>query len=773
MNDKLIVNGITLDLTDKVPVPVNFSIADLKDPSKRKRNFSKTITLMGTQNNLAFFAGSFGFTSTSNNIAYDATQKAPARYEKKGVPILTDALLKLNSVTLTKDNVYKFDCTLFSEAVDWFLLLDSLKVSDLDWTDYNHTLTRPNIKASWTALTGYGYYYALVERGLPRLATTTFSTTDLVPYVYQREVLIKILEWLEVDYESTFIETAFYKQMLFGYGGGIIKTITPAQVAERQTELNTGDTIISETRYPYLFNQFGNVRVFKDYGVKELFSDEYFTFNTVSDSLAQWDDGKLYIQYSGNYNLDLSVALDYQYNIGSYDFYNATGFDIFVHKNGLLLYQVRQSSVINWDVTGGATITANQNINRNITCESGDIITFKIKTGDVYLEDSTNLFQDNVSLDITTNGSITIDLTSTDTTITDGSVVNLGVFLPEMKCSDFLIGQVRQYNLQISDPDEDGKVIIEPSVGYYEDTDTFDDWTPILDKGKDVVIKPTANDYKKELSYKFKKVDDTDNKTYFEDFEHEYGDLKYTQGSYYAKGEEKVELPYGTIVPYEIAPSILVPRFIIIQDNGTVKAGKGIPRVMIRNGLKDGNWTFTNTINPTDPANRESLTSYPCVHHFDDYEDPSFDQNFKLVSKLFYNATTVTTLNSFSKYYYPSVNEMCNIDAKLLTAYFKLNPIDIRNLDFRRLKMLNGSLWRLNQVFDFDSDIQETTKVEMVKVLEAKSIRRKKTTFPHVVISYQNQNDDRTASPTGVGEDTPVVLGGNDNTLSNSEIIYG
>lgn len=773
MNDKLIVNGVSLDLTERIPIPVNFSIADLKDPSKRKRNFSKTITLMGTQNNLAFFAGSFGFTSTSNNIAYDGTQKAPARYEKKGVPILTDALLKLNSVTLTKDNIYKFDCTLFSEAVDWFLLLDSLKVNELDWSDYDHTLTRPNIKASWTATEGSGYYYALIERGMPRTATTTFSTTDLIPYVYQREVLIKILEWLEVEYDSDFIESDFYKQMLFGYGGGMIKTLTPAEVDNRKIELDNGDYTYSETRFPYLFNQFGNVRRFGDIGVPNLFNDSNTTFTTTQDTLSQFDDGKIYIQYSGNYNLDLSISLDYQYNIGSYTFYNGDAFNIYVIKNGVLLYQVSQSGAVVWDVTGGATITANQNINRNITCESGDIIEFKIKTGNVYLEDLTNTFADNISLDITTNGAITLDLTSTDTTVTDGSVVHLNAFLPEMKCSDFLIGQVRQYKLQISDPDEDGITKIEPEVTYYQPTSTFDDWTPILDKGKDIVLKPTANDYKKDLTYKFKKVDDVDNKAYLEAFEQEYGDLKYTQGSYYAKGEDKIELPYGTIVPYEIAPNILVPRFITIEDNGTVKMGKGIPRVMIRNGLKSGNWTFTNTINPSDPANRENLTTYPCVHHFDDYQDPSFDQNFNLVNRLFYTATVITTLNTFSKYYFQGVNEMCNLDAKLLTAYFKLNPVDIRTLDFSKLKMLNGSLWRLNQVFDFDSDIQETTKVEMVKVLEARSPRRKKTTFPHPIGSLQDELADPITSPDGVGDDTPVVVGGIDSSYIYSEIIYG
>lgn len=772
MNDKLICNGIELDLTDRVPIPVNFSITDLKDPSKRKRNFSKSITLMGTQNNLSFFEGYFSFTVKSNNIKYDATQKAPATYEKKGVPILTDALLKLNSITKTPQGVYKFDCTLFSEAVDWFLLLDGLLVSELDWTSYNHSLTRTNIKASWTATAGSGYYYGLVERGRPRLSTTTFSTTDVIPYVYQREVFMKVLEWLDIDYDSDFVHSNFYKQMLFGYGGGDIKTISPAQVNNRKIDMDAGNVAFNRERYPYLFNQFGNTRVFKSYGTVNPFNNTNSTFTTTQDNLAQWDNGNITVQYAGSYNLSISMALEYQYNIGSYTFYNGESFTLYVRKNGITLYSINQSSVITWDVTGNATITADVNINRSINCNSGDVIEFVMTVGDVYLTDATNQFSDNVTLNVTTPSSITVDFISTDTTLTDGGIVNLGRFIPEMKCSDFLLGQIKQYKLQISDTDENGIVTIEPEVDYYTGTTTFDDWTTILDNDKDIVIKPTANDYKKDSIYKFKKLEDFDATEYFTAYEEEYGDLKYTQSSYYAKGEDKIELPYGTIVPYEISPNILVPRFIKIE-NGVVKPVKGVPRVAIRNGLKSGNWTFTDTIDATNPANREELTTYPCIHHFDNYQDPTFDQNFKLVSELFYNASVITTLNTFSKYYFQGLNEMTNIDAKILTAYFKLNPIDIRNLDFSRLKMLNGSLWRLNQVFDFDSDIQETTKVEMIKVLESKSLKRKKVTFPHLLGSFQVKRGKIKESPIGTGVDSPVIVGGLNSVYFNSPIIRG
>ncbi len=44
-----------LDLTEDNVLPLTFSVADIRDPSKRNTSFSKTITLPGTKDNNKFF----------------------------------------------------------------------------------------------------------------------------------------------------------------------------------------------------------------------------------------------------------------------------------------------------------------------------------------------------------------------------------------------------------------------------------------------------------------------------------------------------------------------------------------------------------------------------------------------------------------------------------------------------------------------------------------------------------------------------------------------
>lgn len=761
MTDELISDGFRLNLSENIAIPINLSIADAKDPSKRKRNFSKSIKLPGTMDNMAYFSGAFSLNVTDTGITFDATAKAEALLYKRGILIMPSGVLKLNSVTMLNGSVQDFDCQIYSETVDYFLLLDSIKVNELDWSEYSHTLTRPNIIASWATAIGSGYYYGLIERGLGRPGATIFRTTDLVPYVYSREVMVKIFEWLGIPITSAFMDTIRYKSKLFGYGGGDIGSLSATAVNQRKLDINDGE--YSTSKFPNRVessNSSGRSYNYFEYPQINPFLDIAFTHTEVQDDLNQWTNGEFTCQFTGNYNLSMSGALEYQFTYSG-TFESVTGLKINVYKNGGLIHQVSSDQLL---LVENGVFTLNENLSVNMSLQSGDLISFGIVFGVARIDGST---AGSVSLDVITSTPFTIDIISTDTSITDGSTVELNQFLPDMKCSEFLLGEIRHHNLYLSDPSENGTVTIEPFAdGFYQGTNVYDDWTPLIDQDKEQIIKPSANEFAKVFRFAFKKNGDQDALTYLEKYGTEYGDLSYEQGSYFAKGEQKIELPWSTIVPYEIAPNILVPRFIKIQ-NGVVKPDNGNPRVMMRNGLKAGNWTLRDASNP---ANTQELTTYPSVHHFDNWNTPTYDLNFQLVKEVFYIATTVTTKNSFSEYYFFGVNEMTNTAGKILTTYVKLNPYSVKTIDFSKLKMINGSLFRLNEVFDFDDNIVSTTKCELIKVLDARSPNRQNiiTLAPAQVLGVEDL-----ASPVGVGEDTGVIIGGNNSALPNSKLIKG
>jgi hypothetical protein len=53
-----------------------------------------------------------------------------------------------------------------------------------------------------------------------------------------------------------------------------------------------------------------------------------------------------------------------------------------------------------------------------------------------------------------------------------------------------------------------------------------------------------------------------------------------------------------------------------------------------------------------------------------------------------------------------------------MTAFFKLNEVDIYSLDFSKLIYIEGTLWRLNRIIDFNPLSEAPTAVELLKVME-------------------------------------------------------
>jgi len=546
--------------------------------------------------------------------------------------------------------------------------------------------------------------------------------------------------------DSSWLDSDDIKNLLFGYGGGdyIDNSITPLDIANRLVDLTSGSLNESIDKY----SNFGIVNNFGEL----ILSDSNISFTITSDNLLQYDDGVITVQKSGNYNFSFFGELDFSFNTGIATFLNSSISNIQLLRNG----QVIQSSIILGDTN--SNYLRSVNINSNIFCQSGDELSIRFFFGGCEVGIPSIVF---VTLNLSDSTPFNLELTSIDENITDGGTVSLSKFIPDMLCSDFLIGFIRQFNLYTSDPDEKGVVDIRPFTQYYTNTNDFDDISEDVDRNKDITIKPIANEYGKIFSFRFKQNKDRDAIVYFESWSEQYGDYLHEQGSFFAKGEEKIQLPWSTIVPYQIDNGFLIPRYISEDNSGAIKGNKGAARVCFWNGLKAGDWTFRNT---DDPTQWEALTTYPCIHHFNDWETPTFDLNFKLVNEVMYSATIVTTSNCFSEYYSIFTNELTNRAGQLVTLSVKWDNFTVKNKKFSRLQMVDGALYRLNKIKDFDFEVQATTEIELVKVLKAKKRKAIQLIDKEIAI----RNTPNIASPNGVGEDVPFSTGGVNEVLSNS-----
>jgi hypothetical protein len=546
-----------------------------------------------------------------------------------------------------------------------------------------------------------------------------------------------------------------FKSILFGYGGGLIPTLSLLDRQQREVSIDNGDVNYANTAATYSNFQtnanFSQTCYFRPVAPNvNPFADPVMSSETITtDLLNQWEDGEIDIQKTGNYSLTVGCVLDYALNVGSMNFSSMLNPLIQVSKNGLPIYTITTSTVVYTSTTG--SLNFNVNSTRNIYAQAGDTISFTLSLGIATCTVPAGNNVEPIGLTITTPSVVTLDLLSIDTAITDGGTVDLGMFLPKMKCSEFLLGCLRNFNLYQSEPDLDKDTTLEPLVEFYTNTNNFTDISKIVDYTKSFEMRPAANEYAKNINYAFKKATDFENTQYLDRWGEEYGDLRYEQSSYYAKGEMKTEMPWGTIVPYQIAQGILAPRFIKIE-NGIAKPNAGPPRIMFRCAMQNGNIVLRDA----ETTASENLTQYPLVHHFNSLSSPTIDLHFKLVNELYYAATIVTTTNSFSEYYSVFINEMTSPAAQLVKCWVKWTAQQIKNRDFGKLIMINGALFRLNKINDFDNTVKVSTETELVKVLKAKKKRSRPQPFP-VLPPIWNE---LVTSPPDTGTTTGVVSPG-------------
>jgi hypothetical protein len=114
-----------------------------------------------------------------------------------------------------------------------------------------------------------------------------------------------------------------------------------------------------------------------------------------------------------------------------------------------------------------------------------------------------------------------------------------------------------------------------------------------------------------------------------------------------------------------------------------------------------------------------TLTTYGYAGHLDDPDAPNADLNFSTPSELYFElATDYPTANLFNAYWSEYMAEITDKDSKLLTAFVYLKAKDIYSLDFSKLIMIDGALWRLNNVQDYNPMDIGITKAEFLKVIE-------------------------------------------------------
>jgi len=298
------------------------------------------------------------------------------------------------------------------------------------------------------------------------------------------------------------------------------------------------------------------------------------------------------------------------------------------------------------------------------------------------------------------------------------SIIKIAAFLPNMKMKDFFINIIKMFNLMVVDnPNKDSDLIIEPRDDFFESKTKVRDWTYKLDYDQDVKQTPMSELDTKTYKFTYSKDDDYYNNLYEQQTSRVYGDYTVDFLNDFSTTEKKLELEFA---PTPVSDNIITPRiapfFCDIDTNNALKPVKVKPRILFTKLLTTGTQFYTITDNPNSAGT--TFTRYQYAGMYDDPLDPEYSLEFGNSSVLYYNTSLCCPNNNLiNQFYLSTLNDIIDVNAKLLEAYFHLTPSDINQFDFRDIILIDNSYWRVNTIVDYNPNaIDRTTKVILYKL---------------------------------------------------------
>jgi hypothetical protein len=672
---RIFIEGYELDLTQGLSNQITYAIDDLQNLDSKSTSFTKTIVLPGTANNNKLLGNIFDFNNANfdnpldpNVLAnFNAARNASARIEIDGLQIMKGVLRLLEIVHV--DGAIEYECALFGELGGFINALGNKRLEDLDFSAYNHTYSYANIVSSWNTSGSTSYCYPLIDYGNVSTDKVNFQYKTFKPALFVREYLDKIFTGSGYTYECDLFNTNDFRKLIVPNNSKQLTKETNNVLALSKAivqAMNTGgsqDFVSYETKVGSLFTA--------------SISDTLFTYNgtpTLTTNLT--------IELFGDYSLarrplTIAVLKNGVAISGSSQTYNGTD----------LLYYNKSLSV---------TLATNDTLRVRTSCilDDGD---------EVNVSESTI----NVINDVATTAPIELG----DTMVINNTIPK-GIFQ-----KDFVTSIMKMYNLMIiEDKYKTNHLVIKPYVDFYNGT--IIDWSDKIDHSKAIKIKPMSEINARYYNFKYKQDNDFYNEDYRKKFNEGYGDRVYDNGLEFAKDTESVEIIFassplfGTSTTDKVFPAIYKKS----DNNSKEDPMDHIMRIMQINKITGvTSWSILNGA-----TNLGSNTAYLFCGHLNNPTTPNIDINFGAPQQLFFNLTSGDlSYNLFNVYYSPYMAEITDKDSRLLTGFFNLTELDIFNIDFAKYYFIDGGLYRLIKVYDYSPENNDTTKVDLLRVIDA------------------------------------------------------
>lgn len=673
MRTEIYIDGYKLDLTKDISAEFTYAIDEIQDFATRNTSFSKTIVLPGNDNNNKLFGNvfEFGISNSYNpgepNVGYNfnATKSVPCIILVDKIQIFK-GVLRLLEIIIDGKSI-EYEVAVFGELGGFITALGNSKLEDINFGIADTAWTATNIANSWDNISGTGVYFPLIDYGGESTNKVDFSYDAFRPALYVKQYLEKIITNSGYTWDFPLLSTALMNRL-------VIPNNQKQLFKNSQTAFKASVTDVTYTSASAV--QFTGITLGS------------FTLNAGNDL----------ITFGGASAISTNISLMISGQINTIDPNNTFVNFEFMKNSTLLAVEIINASFTPYYFTVNLSVS-------NVTINPGDNLAVNVVTSG--LPPNYRLYGDDFKIETTNPTQVQINYGDS---IVINDTIPKGVFQ-----KDFFASIVKMFNLYVyEDKLIEKKLIIKPFIDFYDGTKI--DWTDKVDRGTVIRLKPMSEFTARYYDYRYKQDNDFYAENYRKKFNEGYGDFIYDSENEFVKEVDATELIFAGTTLFQATSTDKIYSAIYKKSNSNAAEDKMDSVIRILQAKKiTGRTTWAIKNGATTLA---SYTAYGYAGHLDDPFNPQDDINWGVPKEVYYTPSAYTTANLFNGYWSEYIAEITDKDSKLLTCSVKLNEVDIYNLDFSKLIYIDGSLWRLNKVMDYNPMDFNTTKVELLKVIE-------------------------------------------------------
>lgn len=684
MITEIFVEGFKLNITADISSLLTFAIDDVKNFASRSTTFSKTVVLPGTANNNAIFGNIFetgirnDYDPLLNNIGYNFNAAKSARCYIFQDNIQTfKGTIRMLLITKFQGKI-EYEMALNGELTTLSVALSSGFLTDLDFSAYDLIYNETNVAASWDNVPGSGIYFPLVDYGNYSVNKHDWDIKTFRPALYVKEYIDKMFAAANFRYTCDLFQTSRFKKLIIPHNQKTLLSKSSQIIAATKT--TTQNIIVTQT---------GN------------------TFDPV-----MWDThiagGFTYTVGEFKYNGATTLSINLNWFLqGTRTAATPGTFTAQIRKNGIVLasqtFTAPPTITINWNWTGSVTTTLLTNDILDVFVKYDGVGTLMVVT----VQAGSNFM---VSSSVPTL--LPVDYAQT-ITINDSIPQNI-------RQVDFLLSIVQLFNLYVYESQFDERLILmSPFVDFYSiDSGNAIDWTYKLNRDKIIKIKPMSELNSKIYNFNYKSDSDFWNDLYQKRYNQGYGAHTFDSQFEFASQTNTLTLIFAPtpLVGYNGEDKIYPTIFKRTGNSPTFTEENidSVIRIMqTKKILGLTSWNIKNGVTVLHAYN-----TYGYAGHFDDPDNPDNDLNFGAVQELFFILTVGDlTKTQFNLYWSSYMAEITDKDSKMLTGKFYLTVKDIFSLDFSKYIVVDGVLFRLNKITDYNVTVPSDCEVELLKVI--------------------------------------------------------